>query len=103
LFGVNAPASVTIDVSSIILNQTLQATLNPIAGTGQDVTPICPNMLTVCNGGSNPGVQNGSMKEIYNYRKQVPTGFSHSPLCCRNTAINTIVNPGGENITLNRT
>jgi gliding motility-associated-like protein len=96
--GVGAPASVSIDISSVTTSNTLQVTLTPIAGTGQDVTPICPNMLTVCNGGSNPGVQ----EWIYEGNVQLPQAavdwvFAFS-LCCRNSAINTIVNPGGENI-----
>ncbi|MCX6310112.1 MAG: PKD domain-containing protein [Bacteroidetes bacterium] len=96
--GVSAPSNVTIDISSINCAQNLTATLNPIPGTGQDVTPICPNMLTVCNGGQNPGVQ----EWIYEGNVQLPQActdwvFSFT-LCCRNAAINTIVNPGGQNI-----
>ncbi len=96
--GVNAPASVNIDMTSVSCNQNLSTTLNPIAGTGQDVTPICPSMLTVCNGGNNPGVQ----EWIYEGNITLPQActdwvFSFT-LCCRNAAINTIVNPGGQNI-----
>ena len=96
--GVNAPANVQIDINSISCNQTLQATLNPIPGTGQDVTPICPSLTTVCNGGTYPGVQ----EWIYEGTITLPQActdwvFSYT-LCCRNAAINTIVNPGGDNI-----
>ncbi len=96
--GVNAPSNVTIDISSASCSQSLQVTLNPIAGTGQDVTPICPNMLTVCNGGNNPGVQ----EWIYEGNVLLPQACTDwvfaFTLCCRNAAINTIVNPGGQNI-----
>lgn len=96
--GVNAPSSVSIDIASASCAQNLQVTLNPIAGTGQDVTPICPNLTTVCNGGNNPGVQ----EWIYEGNVTLPQActdwvFSFT-LCCRNAAINTIVNPGGQNI-----
>jgi len=96
--GTNAPGSVTIDISSASCNQNLTATLTPITGTGQDVTPICPSLTTVCNGGNNPGVQ----EWIYEGNITLPQActdwvFAFS-LCCRNAAINTIVNPGGQNI-----
>lgn len=96
--GTNAPASVNIDISSATCNQNLSVTLLPINGTGQDVTPICPSMTTVCNGGNNPGVQ----EWIYEGNVTLPQActdwvFSFT-LCCRNAAINTILNPGGENI-----
>jgi gliding motility-associated-like protein len=96
--GTNAPGSVNIDINSATCNQNLSVTLLPIAGTGQDVTPICPSMTTVCNGGPNPGVQ----EWIYEGNVTLPQActdwvFSFT-LCCRNAAINTIVNPGGENI-----
>lgn len=96
--GTNAPGSVTIDITSASCNQNLTATLTPIAGTGQDVTPICPTLTTVCNGGSNPGVQ----EWIYEGNITLPQACTDwvfaFTLCCRNAAINTIVNPGGENI-----
>lgn len=96
--GATAPGSVTIDISSVSCNQNLSATLNPIPGTGQDVTPICPQLTTVCNGGQNPGVQ----EWIYEGTVTLPqacTDWTFAfTLCCRNNAINTIVNPGGQNI-----
>ncbi len=96
--GTNAPGSVTINISSASCNQNFNTTLTPIAGTGQDVTPICPSMTTVCSGGNNPGVQ----EWIYEGNVTLPqacTDWTFSfTLCCRNAAINTIVNPGSENI-----
>lgn len=96
--GVNAPANVTIDISSISCNQNFTTTLNPIPGTGQDVTPICPSLTTECAGGTYPGVQ----EWIYEGTIILPQActdwvFSFT-LCCRNAAINTINNPGGQNI-----
>lgn len=96
--GVAAPGSVTIDISSITCNQSFNATLLPIAGTGQDVSPICPTMTTQCNGGTNPGVE----EYVYRGTITLPANcsdwvFSFS-LCCRNSAISTISNPGNENI-----
>jgi gliding motility-associated-like protein len=96
--GVNAPNSVTIDCSSNSCNQSFTATLFPIPNTGVDVTPICPNVTTQCNGGQYPGVQ----EWIYRGNVTLPVQcidwvFSFT-LCCRNAAITTIQNPGGQNI-----
>jgi len=96
--GVNAPANVNIDISSITCSQNFTTTLYPVPGTGQDVTPICPSLTTECAGGTYPGVQ----EWIYEGNIILPQActdwvFSFT-LCCRNAAINTITNPGGQNI-----
>ncbi len=101
--GVNAPGSVTINTTSISCNQNFNTTLNPIPGTGIDVTPICPQLTTECSGGNYPGVQ----EWIYEGTITLPQAcadwtFSFS-LCCRNAATNTIVNPGGQNIYIETT
>jgi hypothetical protein len=101
--GSNAPGSVNIDLSSVSCNQNLTTTLYPIPGTGIDVTPICLQLTTECAGGTYPGVQ----EWIYEGTITLPQActdwvFSFS-LCCRNTAINTISNPGGQNIYIETT
>lgn len=96
--GVGAPQTVNIDVSSIVCNQNFTATLNQANGTGIDVTPVCPNMVTNCSGGQYPGVQ----EWVYIGNITLPAACSDwvmsFTLCCRNAAISTINNPGGENI-----
>lgn len=96
--GVQAPQTVDIDISSFSCNQNFTATLNRANGTGIDVTPVCPNMVTICSGGNYPGVQ----EYIYEGTVTLPAACSDwvmsFTLCCRNAAINTINNPGGENI-----
>ncbi|GDX52994.1 hypothetical protein LBMAG27_20410 [Bacteroidota bacterium] len=90
--GVAAPNTVTLNVKSTSCAQNFNVTLNPIAGTGQEITFPCNPTFTYCNGGTNPGVQQ------YTYRGNVtlPTQcvdwiFSYS-VCCRNCAISTITN-----------
>lgn len=68
-------------------------TIFQIAGTGQEISPICPNDTTTCNGGSFTGIQE------YIYRGVVTLpgpcadwNFSYN-LCCRNAAITNINNP----------
>ncbi len=90
--GVAAPGSVTLNVKSTSCGQNFNVTLNPIAGTGQEITFPCNPTSTYCNGGTNPGIQQ------YTYRGNVtlPTQcidwiFSYA-VCCRNCAISTITN-----------
>jgi gliding motility-associated-like protein len=96
--GVAAPGSVSIDINSATCGQSLTATLTPIAGTGIDVTPICPSMLTVCNGGPNPGIQEWIYEGTVTLPQQCTDWIFSFTLCCRNAAISTIANPGSENI-----
>lgn len=96
--GANAPNSISINTSSVQCGQNFATTLYQIPNTGIDVTPICNTLTTVCNGGNTVGVE----EYIYQGIITLPTfcndwTFSFS-LCCRNNAINTINNPGGENI-----
>jgi gliding motility-associated-like protein len=96
--GANAPNTITINTSSNQCGQNFNSTISLIPNTGIDVTPICNTLTTVCNGGNTAGVE----EYIYEGIITLPTfcndwTFSFS-LCCRNNAINTINNPGGENI-----
>ncbi|MBI3511105.1 MAG: gliding motility-associated C-terminal domain-containing protein [Bacteroidetes bacterium] len=96
--GVSAPGTVSIDINSATCNQSFTTVLTPIAGTGQDVTPICPSQTTVCSGGPNPGVQQWIYEGVITLPQQCTDWVFSFTLCCRNAAINTITNPGGQNI-----
>ncbi|GAB4130714.1 MAG: hypothetical protein Fur0041_00150 [Bacteroidia bacterium] len=96
--GSQAPGSVNIDISSVSCNQNFSTTLYPITNTGQDVTPICPSLTTVCNGGNYPGVQEWIYEGTINLPAACADWVFSFDFCCRNNAINTIVNPGGQNI-----
>ncbi|MBK9544080.1 MAG: PKD domain-containing protein [Bacteroidetes bacterium] len=70
------------------------ATLYPIAGTGQEISPICSSDTTTCSGGSFTGIQ----EYVYTGIITLPGpcadwNFSYN-LCCRNLAITNINNPG---------
>ncbi|KAB2859327.1 MAG: T9SS type B sorting domain-containing protein [Flavobacteriales bacterium] len=96
--GVAAPNTVSVNLSSASCNQNFNATLSRIPGTGVDVTQVCNAITTQCNGGNYPGVQEYIYRAVVTLPAQcVDWTFSFS-LCCRNNAINTINNPGGENI-----
>ncbi|MBK7856773.1 MAG: hypothetical protein IPJ79_19405 [Bacteroidetes bacterium] len=55
--GIAAPTSVVIPVTSASCGINLSVTCNPILGTGQEITPICPSATSTCNGGVFTGIQ----------------------------------------------
>ncbi len=92
--GIPAPANVYISVRSASCNQNLGVTANPIPGTGQQVTYLCPTATSTCNGGTFTGIQEWVYEGIITLPMQCTDWqFSYS-LCCRNAAITTITNPG---------
>jgi gliding motility-associated-like protein len=96
--GVAAPTTATINISSASCGQNLTLTLNPIPGTGIDVTPICAQMTTECAGGTYPGVQEFKYEGIITLPMQCTDWTFSFTLCCRNASINTILNPSAESI-----
>lgn len=96
--GVSAPNTATINISSASCGQDFNLTLNQIAGTGIEVSPICSSMSTQCTGGSYPGVQEYKYKGIVTLPVQCTDWTFSFSLCCRNASIGTIVSPGSENI-----
>ena len=95
--GISAPTSLFINAESVGCNLTLPGvTANQIAGSGDEVSPVCPNLLpqTTCNGGTQPGI------EVYIYRTTITlpqacddwtVSFSD---CCRNPGITNLTNGG---------
>ncbi|HEX8514947.1 MAG TPA: PKD domain-containing protein [Bacteroidia bacterium] len=96
--GVTAPNTASINISSASCGQNLTLTLNPVPGTGIEVSPICTQMNTQCSGGSYPGVQEYKYTGIITLPVQCTDWTFSFSLCCRNASINTIVNPSAENI-----
>jgi len=96
--GVAAPNTASINISSASCGQNFNVNLNRIVGTGIDVTPICAQMTTQCSGGQYPGVQEYIYRGVVNLPAQCTDWVMSFNLCCRNTSIGTIQNPGGENI-----
>lgn len=96
--GVSAPNTIDIISSSASCAQNFTTTLSQIPGTGNEVTPICSSVTTVCNGGSLPGVEEYIYRGIITLPAVCNDWTFSFTLCCRNNAINTINNPGGENI-----
>jgi len=100
--GINAPASATVNCFSQSTNQNFNITLQPVPGTGQEISLVCSNLLTECQGGTYPGVQEWVYKITTTLSPATDWVFNFD-LCCRNAAITTIVNPGGQNIHIEST
>lgn len=95
--GVNAPGSATVNCSSLSTGQNFNLTLQPIPGTGQEIPIVCSSATTECQGGTYPGVQEWIYRATVTLSAASDWVFSFD-LCCRNAAITTISNPGGQNI-----
>ena len=100
--GVAAPINAVINCFSPSTNQNFNMTLQPIPGTGQEISVVCSSLLTECQGGIYPGVQEWVYKGTTTLSPAVDWIFSFD-LCCRNAAITTIVNPGAQNIHIEST
>ena len=100
--GVNAPVAADVNFSSLSTNQNFNLTLQPIPGTGQEIPIVCSSALTECQGGTYPGVQEWIYRGVVTLSPATDWVFSFE-LCCRNAAITTIVNPGGQNIRVEST
>ena len=95
-----APGSVTINCLSVSCNKNFNVTLNPVPGTGIEVSPLCASASSQCTNAAspNPGVQ----QFIYQGTVTLPAacndwvfGFTQ---CCRNGAITTINTPLSDNV-----
>lgn len=96
-YGINAPSSATVNCLSQSTNQNFNITLQPIPGTGQEVSLVCLGLITECQGGTYPGVQEWVYRGTVIISPASDWVFSFS-LCCRNAAITTIQNPSGQDI-----
>lgn len=100
--GISAPTSVSINYKSVSCGINLNVTLNKIAGTGIEVTPICTSLTTQCAGGTYPGVQEYIYRGIVTLPPCSDWVLSYS-ISARNAAINTIVSPSSQNMYIQAT
>jgi PKD repeat protein len=92
--GIPAPNNVFVNIRSVTCGQNLGITCNPIPGTGQEVTPLCPSAVSSCNGGIFTGIQEWVYEGVITLPMQCTDWVFSYNLCCRNAAITTITNPG---------
>lgn len=91
--GVEADTAALIHFnSSCFGDDTL--TIYQIPGTGQEISPICRNDTTTCNGGQFTGIQEYVYRGIVNLPGPCADWTFSFNLCCRNWAITNIDVPG---------
>ena len=91
-FGVAAPASITLDITSVSCGQALTSTT--VLSYQQEIIQLCSGMFSTCNGGTEVGIQ----KCVYIDSVTLPMActdwvFSYTS-CCRSASITTILNAG---------
>ena len=96
--GIDLTGPLVIGVSSAQCGVSTTLTLNQV-GPAVDVTPICFAGTSACNGGSGYGIQKYTFQGILT----LPAGCGADwilswSLCCRNSAITTLSNPGSEDL-----
>ena len=92
---VGVPADLWADITySSSCYGTFTTTIYQIAGTGQEISPICPSDTTTCNGGGFTGIQEYIYRGIINLPGPCADWTFSYNLCCRNLAITNINNPG---------
>jgi len=91
-FGINL-SSLTLSLSSVSCGISQTYTMLPVPNSGQVVTPTCPGDPTICNGGTEYGIEKLDFEvDIVLYQCQ--DWIMSVSDCCRNSAITTFQNPG---------
>ena len=85
-FGISAPTSASLSVSSVSCNINQAYTLVPLPGTGMDVVLPCPVAVTTCNGGLERGIQKWEYGVNVVLSGQCPDWIFSVTICCRNYA-----------------
>ena len=98
--GISAQASIDLVYSSASCNVSLSTILNPVPGTGQLISFVCPGALTTCDGGTAPGIQKWEYTGIITLPASCSDWVFGVSECCRNAAITTIVDAVNDNMYL---
>ncbi len=106
--GIDAPSTTSVDLSSVSCGLSYTLTLVPdtlFTGLdtfyfGQEVSPICAAGLPLssCSGGPYPGVQVYSYSQVVTFPLSCPDYVLAYGICCRNEAIDNLVDPDGEQL-----
>ena len=97
-FGIAAPTSVTVQITSVSCGLSFSLTLNPIPGTGQEITHPCTGTFSTCQGGTEPGIQRWEYEGTYAFPAQCADWTISTAISARNAAITTIQNPGSDDL-----
>ncbi len=96
--GITLQGPMQINYSSAQCGVNSTLTLNQV-GPAVDITPVCVQNSDACNGGSGYGIQ----RYTFQGTLTLPAGCGSDwvlswTLCCRNSAITTLQNPGNDNL-----
>jgi hypothetical protein len=94
-FGTPAPTSLALYIESATCTLSFNTTMNPVAGTGQEITHPCSSAQSTCNGGQSPGIQKWEYEAVVSIPGQCPDWIFYVTDCCRNQAITTIAGAAG--------
>lgn len=93
--GISAPTSVSLSVVSQSCSLGDTIIMNPVSGTGTEITPVCPGIVTTCNGGTAMGVQRHTYEVTYTLQGNCSDWIFSISDCCRNGVITNLQNAGG--------
>lgn len=93
-YGVKAPDSAIYKLASQSCGIQANYVAQPVPGTGKEITHLCSNFLTTCQGGSYTGIQEWIYKDTVTLPMACTDWVVSFNLCCRNSAITNISNPG---------
>ena len=92
-FGIDAPTTQTLNVSSSLCNFSTTYTMNPLPGTGDEITHLCNSALSTCQGGNETGVQQWQYSADVTLPAQCADWQFSTNVNARNVAITTIEDP----------
>ena len=96
--GIPLNGPLTINVSSAQCGVTTTLNLSQV-GPPVDITPVCHSIGSSCQGGTGIGIEKYIFQGILNLPPGCGADWVLSwQLCCRNAAITTLTNPGGEDL-----
>jgi len=92
--GIAAPTEVVLNYGSLSCGfSNLTDTLYPTIGSPQQLSPVCPTMITTCNGGTYVGIQKWVYERTITLPGQCTDWLFSYTICCRNAAITNISAP----------
>jgi hypothetical protein len=96
--GINIVQPIIVNIASGSCAQSTTLQLDPVPGTGQEITHPCPGHISTCSGGNEPGIQKWEFESQYCFPGQCADWVISIAISARNAAITTLQNPGADDI-----
>jgi hypothetical protein len=97
-FGIAAPGTIDLNVSSVSCGVNQMYSMIPIPVTGQDIILICPGETSTCVGGSVLGMQKWEYEVDVPLQGQCADWTFSISIAARSAAITTLQNPNAANL-----